>query len=144
MIERLKGSNDVAQDKKTLNEFGITHVLNLAPMETPKFRFEDDFNYLEVSIRDEENFSLKSVMEKCFDFIDEGKFRGNCLVHCSTAKPGLSRSTSICIAYLMNRDKKSFEQAFADVRYVFLKRFKIIKNYYINLFFNFGLTNCNR
>jgi protein-tyrosine phosphatase len=98
-----------------MSEFGVTHVLNLAPYESAKFRFEDDYNYLEVPIRDEEGFSLKSVLDKCFEFIDEGRFRGNCLIHCHTAKPGLSRSTAICIAYLMGHEKKSYEQSFADV-----------------------------
>ena len=98
-----------------MNEFAITHVLNLAPRETQSFRFEDDFNYLEASIQDQAEFELKSVLDKCFDFIDEGRFRGNCFVHCCTSKPGLSRSTAICIAYLMGKEKKSFEQAFCDV-----------------------------
>lgn len=108
------GSNDVATSPKTLNEYGITHVLNLCPNETEPFQFEDDFNYLAVRV--EENVTkLKDVLEKCFDFIEEGQQRGSCFVHCSTAKPGLSRSTTICIAYLIYKDKKSYADAFNDV-----------------------------
>ena len=81
------GSNDVATSSKTLNEYGITHILNLAPNETDQFQFADDFNYLEIKI-DENVTKLKDVLDKCFDFIEEGQQRGNCLVHCSTAKPG--------------------------------------------------------
>ena len=108
------GSNDVASSAKTLNEYGITHVLNLCPNETEAFQFEDDFNYLAVRV--EENVTrLKDVLDKCFDFIEEGQQRGSCFVHCSTAKPGLSRSTAICIAYLIYKEKKSYADAFNDV-----------------------------
>ena len=108
------GSNDVATSAKTLNEYGITHVLNLCPNETEAFQFEDDFNYFAVRI-DEDSTQLKSVLDKIFDFIEEGQQRGSCFVHCSTAKPGLSRSTAICIAYLIYKDKKSYADAFNDV-----------------------------
>lgn len=109
------GSNDVASSPKTLNEYGITHVLNLCPNETEPFQFEDDFNYLAVRVEEENATKLKEVLEQCFDFIEEGQQRGSCFVHCSTAQPGLSRSTAICIAYLIYKDKKSYVDAFNDV-----------------------------
>lgn len=108
------GSNDVATRKDVLNDYGITHVLNLCPNETESFQFEDEYNYLEVSIQ-ENVTKLNDILDKCLDFIEEGQKRGNCFVHCNTAKPGLSRSTAICIAYLIYKDKKSYADAFNDV-----------------------------
>ena len=110
----LIGSNDVATSKSTLAEYGITHILNLAPSETLPFQYEDDFNYLSIKMEDNQT-KLKDILDKCFDFIEEGQQRGICFVHCSTAKPGLARSTAICVAYLICKNKKSYIDAFNDV-----------------------------
>ena len=78
--------------------------------------FEDDFNYSAQNISDDPSTSLRDFFEDCFDFMDEGRHRGNCLVHCNATKPGLSRSCSICIAYMMVKEKKRMQDAFNDVK----------------------------
>ncbi len=45
-------------------------------------------------------------------FIDAAIKLGACLVNCSA---GVSRSASVCIAYLMTRHSMSYEEAFAAV-----------------------------
>jgi protein-tyrosine phosphatase len=45
-------------------------------------------------------------------FIDAAIARGACLVNCSA---GVSRSASVCIAYLMTRKKATFDEAFSTV-----------------------------
>ena len=93
----------------------MSHILNLdAEIEN---KFEDDYNYKNIAIQDRPDFQLDSVLEDCFDFIDDGRHYGNVLVHCS-GTIGLSRSTSICIAYLMNKEKQKFDVAFNNVKEV--------------------------
>lgn len=91
----------------------MTHILNLdSEIEN---KFEDDYNYKNVSIQDRPDYELDKVLEDCFDFIDDGRHYGNVLVHCS-GTIGLSRSTAICIAYLMNKEKQKFNDAFNNVK----------------------------
>lgn len=103
----------MAHDKSSLDSYGVTHILNLDGEIANKF--EDDYNYKNINIHDRPDFVLDKVIDDCFDFIDDGRHYGNVLVHCS-GTIGLSRSTSICIAYLMNKEKQKFEEAFNNVK----------------------------
>lgn len=80
-------------------------------------KFEDDYNYKNIPIQDKPDFELDKVLEECFDFIDDGRHYGNVLIHCS-GTIGLSRSTAVCIAYLMNKEKQKFDEAFNNVKEV--------------------------
>lgn len=93
----------------------MTHIVNLAADEVPN-SFEDDYNYLSIQIEESGYTNLSDHFDQVFDLIDEGKQRGNVLVHCNATKPGLSRSTAILIAYLMTKEGKRFEEAFNDVK----------------------------
>lgn len=107
------GSQDVAHDKSSLDSYGVTHILNLdSEIEN---KFEDDYNYKNINIQDKPDFDLDKVFEDCFDFIDDGRHYGNVLVHCS-GTIGLSRSTAVCIAYLMSKEKQKFNDAFNNVK----------------------------
>lgn len=109
----LIGSQDVAHDKSSLDSYGVTHILNLdSEIEN---KFEDDYNYKSINIHDRPEFELEKVLEDCFDFIDDGRHYGNVLIHCS-GTIGLSRSTAVCIAYLMNKEKQKFDEAFNNVK----------------------------
>lgn len=77
--------------------------------------FEEDFNYFSLDIEDSPKTNLKDYFDECFEFIEEGKFRGNCLVHCNATVPGLSRATSICVAFLMSKEKRKFNDAYNEV-----------------------------
>lgn len=109
----LIGSQDVAHDKSSLDSYGVTHILSLdSEIEN---KFEDDYNYKNINIQDRADFELDKVLDDCFDFIDDGRHYGNVLIHCS-GTIGLSRSTAICIAYLMNKEKQKFDEAFNNVK----------------------------
>lgn len=105
----------MAHDKSSLDSYGVTHILNLDSEVENKF--EDDYNYKNIHIQDRPDYDLSKVYEDCFDFIDDGRHYGNVLIHCS-GTIGLSRSTTICIAYLMNKEKQKYDEAFNNVKEV--------------------------
>lgn len=115
----ITASHDVAHHKQTLDEYGITHILNLSCDEIENL-FEDELNYVSIQIDDRETTQLEKFYDEAFDFLNDGRQRGNCLIHCNANKPGLSRTTSVCIAYLMHKEKKKFAEAFNDVSDRFL------------------------
>lgn len=127
-LTNLAGSQDVAQEKKLLDDYGITHILNLAY--GVKNAFEDDYNYKSIDILDVPETDIRNYFDECFEFIDEGRHYGNCLVHCNA---GVSRSTAICVAYLMSKEKMRFSDALATVRiyFIFLRPYYIM--YYMAL-----------
>lgn len=106
-------SHDVAHNQKTLEEYGVTHILNLASDEIENL-YEDEYNYCSLDIVDEPTTRLKDYYDEAFEFIDEGRHRGYCLVHCD-GSPGLSRSTAICVAYLMTKQKLRYADAHTEV-----------------------------
>lgn len=108
------GSQDVAHSQKTIEEYEITHILNLSGS-TVDNHFENEYNYLTLNINDKLDEDLKKHFDDVFEFIDEGRQRGNCFVHCDAAKPGLSRSTAFCIAYLMKNEDKRYQDAYNEV-----------------------------
>lgn len=100
------------QDKDTLESVAVTHILNLAGRESDN-AFEDDYNYKSIiGLADSPQAELKKHFDECFDFIDEGRHYGNCLVHCYG---GVSRSTAMITAYLMSKEKMPFEDALVKV-----------------------------
>ena len=103
----------IAQDLKTLQSHGITHVLNLAGDACP-CPFEGEVEYLCLKVLDAKDENLSCIFPACFDFIEKGtKSKSRILVHCME---GVSRSASIVIAYLMWKKQLSFEAASELVR----------------------------
>ncbi len=123
MFSKYKASQDVAQDKKSLDTYEITHILNLAY--GVKNVFEDDYNYKTLEILDVPETDIRKYFDECFEFIDDARHYGNCLVHCNA---GVSRSTAICTAYLMYKEKMNFDEALGAVSHLtfhyFLKSFE--------------------
>ncbi|KXZ50007.1 hypothetical protein GPECTOR_18g161 [Gonium pectorale] len=67
------------------------------------------FEYLHVPISDMEGVDLISQLPAALNFIDAAIAKGGVvLVHCMM---GISRSASTCIAYLMWKERLSFERA---------------------------------
>ncbi|MCO5569705.1 hypothetical protein L7F22_023421 [Adiantum nelumboides] len=61
-----------------------------------------------VPLLDSPNEDILGVMQPCFKFIDEGREKGNVLVHCMAGK---SRSAAVVVAYLMRSMGWSLKQA---------------------------------
>ncbi|CAB4391177.1 unnamed protein product [Rhizophagus irregularis] len=70
--------------------------------------------YLKINITDDPSSNISKHFHECIDFIENAKStNGRVYVHCLA---GISRSTSIVIAYLMNSQKIHYNQAFNLVK----------------------------
>lgn len=111
ICDRLTGSMDVAAEKQLMQSLSITHVLNCCPC-APNL-FPDDFVYKNLEMLDVPEYGLNNDLDEAFQYIEPAKdFGGRCLVHCNA---GISRCTSIVIAYLICVQDMTFDVAFQKV-----------------------------
>ncbi|KAH7331304.1 hypothetical protein KP509_20G025500 [Ceratopteris richardii] len=107
------GSDAIARDLDILQENRITHVLNCVGFVCPEY-FKQDLEYKTLWLQDNPCEDLISLLYDVFDYFEEVREQGGrVFVHCCQ---GVSRSTSLVIAYIMWREHKSFEEAFQDVK----------------------------
>ncbi|MCO5596298.1 hypothetical protein L7F22_050359 [Adiantum nelumboides] len=107
------GSDAVARDREVLRANGITHILNCVGFVCPEY-FKGDLEYKTLWLQDSPCEDIISLLYDVFDYFEEVKEQGGLVfVHCCQ---GVSRSTSLVIAYVMWREHKSFEEAFQDVK----------------------------
>ncbi|KAF3779546.1 Protein-tyrosine-phosphatase [Nymphaea thermarum] len=107
------GSDAVAKNREILKQNGITHVLNCVGFVCPEY-FKKDLVYKTLWLQDSPSEDITSILYDVFDYFEDVKQQGGrVLVHCCQ---GVSRSTSLVIAYLMWRDGRSFDEAFEYVK----------------------------
>lgn len=107
------GSDAVARNREILEENGITHVLNCVGFVCPEY-FKKDLTYKTLWLQDSPCEDITSILYDVFDYFEEvSEQGGRVFVHCYQ---GVSRSTSLVIAYLMWRKGQSFEDAFQYVK----------------------------
>ncbi|KAK1348236.1 Protein-tyrosine-phosphatase MKP1 [Heracleum sosnowskyi] len=107
------GSDAIAKNREVLKQNGITHVLNCVGFICPEY-FKGDLKYLTLWLRDSPSEDITSILYDVFDYFEDVREQGGrVFVHCSK---GVSRSNSLVIAYLMWREKLSFEDAFQRVK----------------------------
>lgn len=106
------GSYDHAKSKQQLKDLGISHIVNMAgELEND---YPDDFKYLNVKLDDTSNDNIAEHFEKTLKFIEEAQASSSrVLVHCAM---GISRSSTIVIAYLMRVKGWSYTQAHEFVK----------------------------
>lgn len=108
----LLGSAQHETDYAMLRERQVTHILQVGSELRPSH--PQHFTYLHVGMEDVEQEDLVQRLPRCRAFIDEAVSNGGVvLVHCMA---GISRSSSVCIAYLMAADGLSFDAAFKQVK----------------------------
>ncbi len=101
-----------AFNKDKMKENGITHILCTVLGLDPTF--PDDFIYKNIHTRDASDEEIIKYFDECCDFIDEAiKNDGKILIHCIC---GVSRSTSIVIAYLIKRYAMAYTEAYRKVK----------------------------
>lgn len=107
------GSVTVAKSREILVENGITHILNSAGYACPEY-FPDKFSYMTLWLKDSPSEDITSVLYIVFDFIEAVRQKGGrVFVHCCK---GVSRSTSLVIAYLTWLQRCTFQDAFNFVK----------------------------
>ncbi|KAM3957293.1 uncharacterized protein ACR2FA_008720 [Aphomia sociella] len=103
-----------AADQSVLRHLNITHVLTVEAHRLPKSTFiNSNISTLFIRAYDTPQTNLLSYFPMANAFIEEGLQKGNVLVHCHF---GVSRSATIVIAYLMEKYKLTFDQAYSYVR----------------------------
>ena len=82
-------------------------------------KFPNNYAYKSIPIGDTLSQDIQQYIDECIEFIEKGNV---VFVHCAA---GVSRSASIVIAYVMNKNKWSFTKAHD---YVKKKRNQIYPN----------------
>ncbi|XP_053618998.1 uncharacterized protein LOC128680159 isoform X2 [Plodia interpunctella] len=103
-----------AGDQNVLRQLGITHVLTVETRRLPSTTFTNtNISTLFIRAYDTPQTNLLPYFPMANAFIEEGLQKGNVIVHCHF---GVSRSATLVIAFLMEKYKLTFAQAFAYVR----------------------------
>jgi len=97
--------------KLVLEELKITHVLNVK--DSCRFPSYPE-NFLHVSLSDFGDTPLAKKFKKCFQFLDDAKFKGQkALCHCQA---GINRSPTIVIGYLMKSEGWTLKKSYGHVK----------------------------
>ncbi|KAJ8317695.1 hypothetical protein KUTeg_005599 [Tegillarca granosa] len=106
------GNFQHASQLELLQRLGITALMNVST--NCKNHFEEHLQYMNIEVNDTDSADLSSWFPQAISFIDSVKERnGKVLVHCQA---GVSRSATICLAYLMFTVKIGLEAAFEHVK----------------------------
>lgn len=107
------GGDFVARNREILRQNGITHVLNCVGFVCAEY-FKAHLVYKTLWLQDNPNEDITSILYDVFDYFEDVREQGGrVFVHCCQ---GVSRSTSLVIAYLMWREGQSFDDAFQFVK----------------------------
>jgi len=102
------GSANHASQQELLDKLGITAILNVS--KTIPSAFAHSYNYRNIAIEDNARENISSHFDDAINFIEDVNNRGGrVLVHCHA---GISRSATICIAYLMRQKGFSLDEAY--------------------------------
>ncbi|CAG5924452.1 unnamed protein product [Menidia menidia] len=106
------GSAVHSSRREMLAAAGITAVLNVSST-CPNF-YEGEFQYLRLTVEDTLAADIRACFHTAIAFIDSVKQSGGrVLVHCQA---GISRSATICLAYLMHTQRVRLDEAFDFVK----------------------------
>ncbi|ODV88925.1 hypothetical protein CANCADRAFT_32355 [Tortispora caseinolytica NRRL Y-17796] len=102
----LQGPNDLRAE-------GVTHILSVVRGNIDYSRL-DGFTIKQIELDDEEDEDIMQYFGQATDFIHSAISQGTgCLIHCQA---GISRSVTICCAYLMRYRNYSAKGAIAKVQ----------------------------
>ncbi|KAM4743729.1 dual specificity protein phosphatase 22-A isoform 2-T2 [Anableps anableps] len=102
-----------SENRESLSKNGITHILSVYNNAKPVY---EDITYLCIHAADASSQNLLQHFKECIGFIHECRLNGGaCLVHCLA---GVSRSTTMVVAYLMTVTHYSWEECLTAVKAV--------------------------
>ncbi|XP_076845129.1 dual specificity protein phosphatase 2 [Brachyhypopomus gauderio] len=106
------GSAHHSSRRETLARCGITAVLNVSSS-CPNL-FEEELRYMTLRVEDSLAADIRVLFPEAIQFIDSVKGSGGrVLVHCQA---GISRSATICLAYLIHAQRVRLDEAFDFVK----------------------------
>ncbi|NXQ03306.1 DUS5 phosphatase, partial [Vidua macroura] len=106
------GSAYHASKCEFLANLHITALLNVSRKSSESFK--DQYCYKWIPVEDSHTADISSHFQEAIDFIDYvRRTGGKILVHCEA---GISRSPTICMAYLMKTKKLRLEEAFDYIK----------------------------
>nr|6APX_A Chain A, Maltose-binding periplasmic protein,Dual specificity protein phosphatase 1 [synthetic construct]6D65_A Chain A, Maltose-binding periplasmic protein,Dual specificity protein phosphatase 1 [synthetic construct]6D65_C Chain C, Maltose-binding periplasmic protein,Dual specificity protein phosphatase 1 [synthetic construct]6D66_A Chain A, Maltose-binding periplasmic protein,Dual specificity protein phosphatase 1 [synthetic construct]6D67_A Chain A, Maltose-binding periplasmic protein,Dua len=106
------GSAYHASRKDMLDALGITALINVSA-NCPN-HFEGHYQYKSIPVEDNHKADISSWFNEAIDFIDSIKNAGGrVFVH---SQAGISRSATICLAYLMRTNRVKLDEAFEFVK----------------------------
>lgn len=108
------GNLTAATDIPTLTKYGITHILTIDTVPLPRSIL--DLKHITtkyIQLCDLPKEDLLSYFEDTQAFIDSAVSTGKILIHCYF---GVSRSATITIAYIMQKYKLGYSDAFQKVK----------------------------
>ena len=118
ITERLfLGSETVAKNKALLDQNGVTHILNCAGTICLEY-FPQDFSYKYLSLVDGKSEDVSCLLYDVVEWFEEvlaADPRHKIFVHC---QQGVSRSTTMLIAYLMWLNRTPFEATLHMVKQI--------------------------
>ena len=106
------GSEEHASNLPQLKENNIDNVLNVA--KGCRNYFEDDLTYFNLPVLDICEEDISTIFQKSFEIIEQVRLSGGkVIVHCNA---GISRSATICAAYLMRRQGLTMDEALKTIK----------------------------
>ncbi|KAE9418870.1 hypothetical protein Angca_003400 [Angiostrongylus cantonensis] len=104
------GNYETASDAQLLERSGVHYIINVTSNLPNVFEGNPSFHYQRISVDDNSSHNLSHYFPEAIAFIDTAAHAGDaCLVHCLA---GISRSVTVCLAYLMTKNKWSLEDAY--------------------------------
>lgn len=103
------GSQDPVASVDILRENGIKHVISVGIKLEVRF---DGISYYFIDLLDLPESDITESLKTCFSIIRDNRSE-NIFVHCNA---GVSRSSSVVIAYLMMKRKLSYDEAYLRVK----------------------------
>ncbi|XP_029545465.1 dual specificity protein phosphatase 5 [Salmo trutta] len=106
------GSAYHASRQDYLSDLGVTALLNVSRRDTRPSKGHYDYKW--IPVEDNVTADISSHFQEAFQFIDGVKQTGGrVLVHCEA---GISRSPTICLAYIMSTKRLQLEEAFDIIK----------------------------
>ncbi|KAE9553782.1 hypothetical protein FO519_003003 [Halicephalobus sp. NKZ332] len=104
------GNDETAKNMETLKRYNVRYVINVTNNLPNYFKEEPGFNYLRIGVDDTCSHNLIEHFPTAIAFIEKAREeKCSVLVHCWA---GISRSVTVCLAYLMQATHSTLEQAF--------------------------------
>ncbi|CAF0981537.1 unnamed protein product [Adineta ricciae] len=101
-------------DKDYLTRLNITHIISVVWIQPRAACITSTMKHLFIKADDCTSFDMSPYFEQACQFIDEARQAGGrVLVHCAC---GVSRSSTICCAYLIRHHSMSVEEALIHLR----------------------------